>query len=91
MKKLCMAILMGIVFLLPKISYAMPPTDKAAHFGVSYMLSDQLKRHTKMTTLERIGTVLAIGYAKEQWIDSNFDKNDFAADMAGVLFYEVHF
>ena len=66
-------------------------TDKAAHFAVSYMLSDQLKRHTKMTTLERIGTVLLIGYAKGQWIDSKFDKKDFEADMAGVLFYEVHF
>ena len=90
MKKLCLAVLLSAAFLLPSLTYAMP-TDKAAHFAVSYMLSDQLKRHTKMTTLERIGTVLLIGYAKEQWIDSKFDKRDFAADMAGVLFYEVTF
>ena len=89
MKKL-IAVLLSAAFLFPSITYAMP-TDKAAHFGVSYMLSDQLKRHTKMTTLERIGTVLLVGYAKEQWIDSKFDKRDFAADMAGVLFYEVTF
>ena len=90
MKKLLIAVLMGTVFLLPNTVHAMQ-TDKAAHFSVSYLLSDQLKRHTKMTTLERIGTVLAIGYAKEQWIDSKFDRGDFAADMAGVLFYEVTF
>ena len=90
MKKLCLAVLLSAAFLFPSLTYAMP-TDKAAHFAVSYMLSDQLKRHTKMTTLERIGTVLLVGYAKEQWIDSKFDKNDFAADCAGVLFYEVTF
>ena len=90
MNKLLIAVLLSTAFLMPQITYAMP-ADKAAHFAVSYMLSDQLKRHTKMTTLERIGTVLAIGYAKEQWIDSKFDKRDFAADMAGVLFYEVTF
>ena len=90
MKKLLIAVLLSAAFLFPSLTYAMP-TDKAAHFAVSYMLSDQLKRHTKMTTLERIGTVLLVGYAKEQWIDSKFDKNDFAADMAGVLFYEVTF
>ena len=90
MKKLCLAVLLSAAFLFPSITFAMP-TDKVAHFGVSYMLSGQLKRHTKMTTLERIGTVLFVGYAKERWIDSNFDKYDFAADMAGVLFYEVTF
>ena len=87
--KLLIAVLCT-AFLFPSLTYAMQ-TDKAAHFAASYMLSDQLKRHTKMTTLERIGTVLLVGYAKEQWIDSKFDKNDFAADMAGVLFYEVTF
>ena len=90
MKKL-IAVLLSAAFLFPSITYAMPQTDKVAHFSLSYVASDQLKRHTHMTTLERIGTVLAIGYAKEQWIDSKFDKRDFAADMAGVLFYEVTF
>ena len=90
MKKLIAGVLITLAFLMPQTVYAMQ-TDKAAHFAVSYMLSDQLKRHTHMTTLERIGTVLFIGYAKEQWIDSKFDKRDFAADMAGVLFYEVYF
>ena len=90
MKHKLLAALLSAAFFFPSLTYAMQ-TDKAAHFSVSYLLSDQLKRHTKMTTLERIGTVLFIGYAKEQWIDSKFDKRDFAADMAGVLFYEVHF
>ena len=90
MKLKLIAVLLSAAFLFPQTTYAMQ-TDKAAHFSVSYLLSDQLKRHTHMTTLERIGTVLLVGYAKEQWIDSKFDKNDFAADMAGVLYYEVHF
>ena len=90
MKCKIIAVLLSAAFLFPSLTYAMPP-DKAAHFAVSYMLNDQLKRHTKMTTLERKGTVLLIGYAKERWIDSKFDRNDFAADMAGVLFYEIKF
>lgn len=88
MKKLMILVL--LLCSLCSTTYAMQ-TDKAAHFAVSYTLSDQLAKHTKMTRLERMATVLFIGYAKEQWVDSKFDRNDFAADMAGVLFYEWTF
>lgn len=36
-------------------------------------------------------TTLAIGAAKEAWIDDHFDRGDFAADCAGVLMYQVKF
>lgn len=36
-------------------------------------------------------TTLAIGAAKEAWIDDHFDRGDFAADCAGVLVYQVKF
>ena len=36
-------------------------------------------------------TTIAIGAAKEKWIDDHFDRGDFAADCAGVLMYQVKF
>ena len=66
-------------------------TDKAAHFAVSYLLNDTLYRYTKMTQLERFLTVAAIGAAKEKFVDSHFDKGDFAADMLGAICYEIRF
>lgn len=36
-------------------------------------------------------TTIAIGAAKEQFVDDHFDRGDFAADCAGALFYQVHF
>jgi hypothetical protein len=34
-------------------------------------------------------TTLAIGAAKEKFIDDHWDGGDFAADCAGVLFYQI--
>lgn len=65
--------------------------DKCAHFGISYVIEDQLKEHTKMTPLERVATTVAIGYCKERFIDDHFDNGDFIADFCGVLFYESKF
>lgn len=62
-----------------------------AHFGVGYIANDQLKRHTKLTTLERVGVVAFLGYAKEKWIDQTFTKSEFLATAAGGLFYEIKF
>lgn len=65
--------------------------DRFAHFGISYVINDQLKRNAGMNDFWAGFTTLAIGAAKEAWIDDHFDNGDFAADCAGVLFYQVHF
>ena len=36
-------------------------------------------------------TTLAIGAAKEKFIDDHWDGKDFAADFAGVLMYQIKF
>ena len=36
-------------------------------------------------------TTLAIGFAKEKWIDDEFSTGDFVADCTGVLFYHIKF
>ena len=64
--------------------------DRFAHAGCSYIIADQLHR-AGMNKFWAGATTLAIGAAKEQWIDSKFDRGDFAADCAGVLMYEVKF
>lgn len=90
MKKLLIAVLLGTAFLLPQMSYAMPPTDKVAHFGVGYMINSELKKHTKLTFIERIGCVAVVAGAKEL-TDEHWDNKDFMATMAGCLVYEIHF
>ena len=59
--------------------------DRFAHFGLSYVICDQLNDFWAATT------TLAIGAAKEKWIDNQWDTGDFAADCAGVLFYQIRF
>ena len=44
-----------------------------------------------MTPIERVATIVAIGYCKERFIDDHFDNGDFIADCCGVLFYEYKF
>lgn len=66
-------------------------TDRFAHFGVSYVINDQLQKNCHMKPFAAALTTIAIGAAKEQWIDDHFDRGDFAADCAGALFYEVRF
>ena len=65
--------------------------DRFAHFGLSYVICDQLKRNAGFNGFWAATTTLAIGAAKEKWIDKQWDNGDFAADCAGVLFYQIRF
>lgn len=65
--------------------------DRFAHFGISYVINDQLKRNAGFNDFWAAATTLAIGAAKEKWIDKLWDNGDFAADCAGVLFYQIKF
>lgn len=64
--------------------------DRIAHAGVSYLICDQLKRNAGMNSFWAATTTLAIGALKE-WSDGHWDGNDFAADCAGVVLYQVRF
>jgi hypothetical protein len=59
------------------------PTDKVAHFGVCYVLTDQLMR-LGAPPEQAIGATLLVGWLKEV-VDRKFDPTDFAADTAGAL------
>lgn len=63
--------------------------DRFAHAGVSYIINDQLHRNCHFNRFWAAATTLAIGAAKEVWMDDHFDRGDFAADCAGVLMYQV--
>ena len=65
--------------------------DRFAHAGVSYIINDQLHRNCHFNRFWAAATTLAIGAAKEAFIDDHFDRGDFAADCAGVLMYQVKF
>lgn len=65
--------------------------DRFAHAGVSYIINDQLHRNCHFNRFWAAATTLAIGAAKEAFIDDHFDRGDFAADYAGVLMYQVRF
>ena len=65
--------------------------DRFAHAGVSYIINDQLRRNAHFNPFWAATATLAIGAAKEAWIDDHFDRGDFAADCAGVLMYQVRF
>ena len=65
--------------------------DRFAHAGVSYVINDQLHRNCGFNKFWAAVTTLAIGAAKEQWIDDHFDRGDFAVDCAGVLMYQISF
>lgn len=65
--------------------------DRFAHAGVSYIINDQLRRNAHFNPFWAATTTLAIGAAKEAWIDDHFDRGDFAADCAGVLMYQIKF
>jgi hypothetical protein len=93
MKKLIAGIVAGLVLTLPLTANAASisdfPADKAAHFGVSYVICDQLERNCGFNKFWAGFTTLAIGAAKEKFIDDHWDGGDFAADCAGVLFYQI--
>ena len=65
--------------------------DRFAHFGMSYVINDQLKRNAGFNDFWAGVTTLAIGAAKEKFIDDHWDNGDFAAGCAGMLFYQVRF
>ena len=65
--------------------------DKIAHAAVSYVICDQLKRNAGMNDFWAAFTTLCIGAIKEGLIDDHWDGGDFAADCAGVAFYQVKF
>lgn len=65
--------------------------DRFAHAGVSYIINDQLHRNCHFNRFWAATTTLAIGAAKELFVDDHFDRGDFAADTAGVLMYQLRF
>ena len=65
--------------------------DRFAHAGVSYIINDQLHRNCHFNRFWAAATTLAIGAAKELFVDDHFDRGDMAADAAGVLMYQVRF
>ena len=77
--------------LTPSLCFASIPVDKAAHFGVSYVICDQLQRNAGFNRFWASVTTLAIGAAKEKFVDDHWDSGDFAADCAGVLCWHVKF
>jgi hypothetical protein len=95
MKRLIAGLVAGLVLALPLTASAASisdfPADKAAHFGVSYVICDQLERNCGFNKFWAGFTTLAIGAAKEAWIDDHWDGGDFAADCAGVLFCQIKF
>ena len=65
--------------------------DRFAHMGVSYIINDQLRRNAHFNPFWAATATLAIGAAKEAFIDDHFDRGDFAADAAGVMMYQIRF
>ena len=66
------------------------PVDKAAHFGVGYIISDQLQRNAKCSAFEAFLITTGIAWAKEK-LDDHVDNDDAYATMAGALFYQIEF
>lgn len=64
-------------------------TDKFAHFGMGYVISNELQ-HAGMSKLEAVATVALIAYAKERWVDDTFNKNDIGATVLGGMIPLYH-
>lgn len=98
MKKLLMMVIMAIMVTAPTICSANGwhdaqdsiGADKFAHAACSYVICDQLQ-HAGMNRFWASTTTLALGAAKEHWIDDRWDGKDFAADCTGVLFWQTKF
>ena len=98
MKKLLMMVIMSVMLTAPTICSANGwhdaqdsiGVDKFAHAACSYVICDQLQ-HAGMNRFWAGTTTIALGAAKERWIDDHWDSGDFAADCAGVLMYEIKF
>ena len=99
MKKALITVAVALTMLAPTMCSAPAVTDaidtvgvdRFAHAGMSYIINDQLHRNCHFNRFWSAATTLAIGAAKEAWIDDHFDRGDFAADAAGVLLYQVRF
>lgn len=68
---------------LPARAWSPVPVDKVAHFGVSYVLTDQLLR-ANVPLEQAIVVTLLVGWLKEV-TDGEIDAGDLAADLAGSL------
>lgn len=66
-------------------------TDKFAHAGVGYIITDQLERNANFSKLEAFATVAALAYIKEQYVDDHFDSGDITATLSGYMLYQVSF
>lgn len=66
-------------------------TDKFAHAGIGYILTDQLERNANFSKLEAFATVAALAYIKEQYVDDHFDSGDITATLSGYMLYQVSF
>ena len=64
--------------------------DRVAHFGVSYIICDQLQA-AGMNKFWATTTTIAIGAAKEKWVDNKWDNGDFTADCLGALVADIKF
>jgi len=92
MKKCVPALMAGSVLLSSTCAFASPlqtiqdriGTDKIAHAGVGYFVSDVLDRTTKLTPLERLGVVMGLEVAKES-TDAEWSNKDVAATALGAL------
>lgn len=97
MKKILILII--IFMLITTISLASPlhdmqdkiGTDKFAHFGMGYVITDQLQRNVGMSTLEALMTTAFVAFAKEKWVDDTFTGEDITATVLGGLFYQIKF
>ena len=98
MKKLLTMGIMAIMLIAPEICAASSlhdlqdriGTDRFAHAACSYVICDQLQ-HAGMNRFWAGATTIALGAAKERWIDDHWDGRDFAADCAGVLLLQTKF
>lgn len=67
----------------PARAWSPLPVDKAAHFGLSYVVMDQLMRAGVPVEQALVATML-VGWLKEV-TDGEIDGGDLAADAAGCL------
>lgn len=66
-------------------------TDKFAHAGVGYIITDQLERNANFSKLEAFATVAALAYIKERYVDDHYDSGDITATLSGYMLYQVSF
>lgn len=66
-------------------------TDKFAHAGVGYIITDQLERNANFSKLEAFATVAALAYIKERYVDDSFDRDDITATLSGYMLYQISF